>query len=147
MNGKLASENTLGGKAKSFRWRIDKECNIHIYRDFDTKKGPKKDYRKISSPDLGAVVDYVSTYKWHDLANNVATIKNGIEKEGIGRFLHDNLGWLPGDCQLASHLGAIFFKSGVWDYNGKKKGIKFKGKGTGWCKAVTKYYLKTNTVN
>ena len=142
MQGNLIFDNTLGGKAKSFRWKIDNECNLHIHRKFQTKTGTMEHSRIVSSVDLTAVINYVSADKWHDLANNIANINNGTEKEGVGRFLHETLGWPPSDCQLASHLGAMFFRSGVWDYNGKKRGIKFRGTGIDWCEAVTKYYLR-----
>ena len=143
MENNLVFEYTLGGKAKSFQWKIENDCTLHIYRKFKAKLGTIENYRAISSKDLNAVINYVSADKWHDLGNNVAKIKNGIEKEGIGKFLHETLKWPPADCQLASHIGALFFKSGVWNYNGKKKGIKFKGTGIDWCQSTIKYYKKT----
>jgi len=80
---------------------------------------------------------------WVPLANNVEKLKNREEKQGVGWFLYEHLGWSIMDSQLASHLGVILTLTGAWAYNGKKIGIEFRRLGNDWRSCVRDYYNKT----
>jgi hypothetical protein len=126
---------TFGGKAKSFWWKIDDGYNIHITRAFN---GANKivNTKLISPAETERLNNYMAQNGWVPLANNVEKLRSGEEKHGIGRFLYEQLGWSTTDSQLAGHLGVIFSLSGVWEYNGKKKGIEFRQLSKEWRNLV-----------
>jgi hypothetical protein len=136
---------TFGGKAKSFWWKIDEECNIQISRFFNNKTG-KPESKVISQRELNELDNYMQSDVFLPdyfvpLANNVEKLAKHQEKEGIGKFLFTHFNWSPTDCQLAGHLGVILSLSGAWEYNGKKRGIKFKS--IIKCNLVNDYYHKS----
>ena len=143
MGHSWADEDTLGGKAKTFQWKIDEDCTVSIKRVFHLESGTKENIKTVSSDELEKINAFVSSENWCHLANNVDKLRHGTEKEGIGKFLYDELGWNETDCQLASHLGPIFFMSGVWDYNGRKRGIMFKRMSMDWCRLIKRYYKRS----
>jgi len=59
---------------------------------------------------------------------------------GTNRFLFEKLNWSTTDCQLAGHLGVIFTISGVWEYNGMKRGIRFRKISNNWKDKIEGYY-------
>lgn len=134
--------HTLGGKSKIFNWRVDENFNIVINR---TINGVIRE-KTISEKELNYINNYVADDKWTDLANNVEKLKKNVEKEGLGKYLYNNLNWSISDSQLASHICAIFIGLGIWRYNGKKRGIKFIRKEADWKTQMTKkkYYISTN---
>lgn len=137
---------TFGGKAKSFWWKIDNGYNIHITRAFN---GANKivNTKLISPAETERLNNYMAQNGWVPLANNVEKLRSGEEKHGIGRFLYEQLGWSTTDSQLAGHLGVIFSLSGVWEYNGKKKGIEFRQLSKEWRNLVRGYYHRTITAD
>ena len=90
------------------------------------KRAFQKKVEQITTHEMDLIFDYVTHNKWYDLANSVSKIPDGTEKEGIGKFMFYNLGWDQTKSQLSSHLGAIFSRSGIWEYNGKIRGIQFR---------------------
>lgn len=126
--------NTLGCKAKDFWWKLDEDYNLHIIRKF--KGFEYLTTNIVTRKELDIVDAYVSQAEWVDLANNVEKLSNGTEKDGIDKFLCESLGWKVGDAQLASQLGAIFSLAGVWEFNGKTRGIQFKHRGKEWKVAL-----------
>lgn len=133
-------ERTLGSKEKPFYWKIDKEGNIFISRKFKNKQ--QYVIRKISTNELNELDNYLRDGSWKALANNVAKLRLGTEKAGIGKFLYEELGMSVTDAQLSSHLGAIFSKSGAWIFNGKQKNMEFKSNADDWAKVVREYYFR-----
>lgn len=126
-------ETTFGGKSKPFLWKIDEGCNIHIIRVFNLESGKKEMPKIVRVDDLNRLDEYMGDGNWKDLANNVEKLANGTEKLGIGKFLCNDLGWTTTDAQLSGHLGVIFSRSKVWEYNGKMRGMKFKRISNNWC--------------
>lgn len=151
INSDLGTEwvhsTTFGGKAKSFWWKIDEECNIQISRFFNNKTG-KPDSKVISQRQINELDNYMQSDVFLPdyfvpLANNVEKLAKHQEKEGIGKFLFSNFNWSPTDCQLSGHLGVILSLSGAWEYNGEKKGIKFKSIIKERCNLIKDYYHKS----
>lgn len=130
---------TFGGKAKSFWWKIDDGCNIHIMRAFSGANGTINT-KFINPAEIERLNSYMAPNEWVPLANNVEKLKNREEKKGIGRFLYEHMGWSIMDSQLASHLGVILTLSGAWEYNGKKIGIEFRRLSKDWRNCVRDYY-------
>jgi len=133
-------EHTLGGRAKEFYWRIDDQGNIYIKRKFRNMKRFRID--ELSVMQLELLDEYLSDGEWKALANNVAKLWLGKEKEGIGRFMYENFGLKESIAQLSSHLAAIFYKAGVWLHNGRKKNMEFKRITDNWIDLVKNYYSK-----
>jgi hypothetical protein len=117
-------EFTLGGKAKSFNWRIDDDFNLILKID--------KRYKTVSAEELDSIYSYVGTISWTDLANNVEKLNNNEEKDGLGKFLHEMLNWSASESMVASQIAAIFVRLQIWNYNGKKRGIRFKRAASNW---------------
>ncbi len=84
----------------------------------------------------------MSTDRWVPLANNVQKLTDRTEKEGIGKFMYEKFGWPVIDCQLAGHLGVIFFLAKAWHYNGKERGIEFMRKPNAGYQNIVNYYKK-----
>lgn len=135
-------ETTFGGKSKRFSWKIDDESNIHIKRIFDLENGTKEVKKITTAFELGQLDDYMKDGNWKSIANNVDKLAKGTEKVGIGVFLYNKLNWSGTDAQLSGHLGVIFYKAGVWDYNRKKRGIQHKRISDNWNESVRNYYEK-----
>lgn len=136
----FVKEHTLGGKAKEFLWKIEPDGAISIRREFKNLKVYIE--QTISAAELNRLDEYMRDGDWKPLANNVARLRRKEEKDGIGRFLYENLGLDESGAQLASQLGAIFSNSGAWLHNGKKRGMEFKRNTGDWAGVVTDYYRK-----
>jgi hypothetical protein len=130
---------TLGGKAKSFWWKINNNFTIYIKRKF--KNSISYTSVTISREDLEEVDEMMKHNQWVNLSNNVEKLKNSTEKNGLGKFLYEVLNWQVANAQLASQLAVIFSLSGAWKYNGLKRGMQFKKNNIDWKDRVMTYYL------
>jgi hypothetical protein len=128
---------TLGAKKKIFSWRLDSHGNIFIKRKFRKNRLPRID--KISCSHLDRLCLYMQNTKWNHLANRAVKLYMGTEKEGIGKFLY-RLRPDVSYAQLSSQLRAIFYISGVWEWNEQKRGMKFLLLSESWQEKTTKYY-------
>jgi hypothetical protein len=126
-----ATSNTLGFKEKLFKWRIDNN-KLEIYREM--KNGPE--CRNVTLFDLDHIHSYVSKNNWTHLANSVSKIPNGTEKEGIGKYMYEELRLPVSDAQLASHISALFCQAGIWVSNGVVKGMMFRKVKDDWKTAI-----------
>ncbi len=97
----------------------------------------------IDNIDLGHIHSYVSKNNWTHLANSVSKIPNGIEKEGIGKFMYEKLGLSVSDAQLASHISALFCQAGIWESNGVVKGMMFRKMQDDWQTALIDLYNRS----
>lgn len=129
--------HTLGTKEKAFSWRIDSRGNVFIKRKFRRTLFPRID--KISCSHLDRLHEFMQDREWKDLGNDAAKLYMGTEKDGIGKFLYRLRPEVP-YAQLSSQLAAIFYHSGVWEWNGQKKGMKFLLLPGGWQEKTMQYY-------
>ncbi|ALK06197.1 hypothetical protein SAMN02910340_02053 [Methanosarcina thermophila] len=128
---------TLGTKPKGFSWRIDNRGNLFIKRKFRNSHFPRID--KISCRHLDRLCEFMQDREWKALANNAAKLYTGTEKDGIGKFLyklHPEVSY----AQLSSHLGAIFYQAGVWEWNKEKRGMEFLLLSENWKEKTIEYY-------
>lgn len=130
---------TLGGKHKRFWWKINKDYSLEIIRKFNSGNG-KITLETFTEKEIKNIQQFINGSKI-PLANNVQKIKDGTEKEGLGKFLYENLNKNTTQAQLASHISTIFYNSGTWDYNGKKKDMLFWKKSEDWKNLLNSYYL------
>ncbi|MFA9556739.1 hypothetical protein ACERII_05515 [Evansella sp. AB-rgal1] len=132
------SSNTLGSKEKQFFWKFDsKDQTLSIKRTFTNGSVVEKVIQKDS---LDQMHSFVWKNEWVDLANNVEKLSTKTEKVGLGWFLHEHLHWPVVDAQLASHLAAIFTRAEIWEYNGLKRGMKFRSYSESWEDKLSNYY-------
>jgi hypothetical protein len=129
--------HTLGTKEKAFSWWIDSRGNIFIRRKFRKALFPRID--KISCSQLDKLQEYMQDKEWKSLANGAAKLDLGTEKDGIGKFLYMLRPEVP-YAQLSSQLAAIFYHSGVWEWNEQKKGMKFLLLSCNWKEKTAQYY-------
>ena len=137
--GEWVTSRTLGAKEKLFYWKIDNDGNLTIYRIFQS--GEK--YNTVTSQDLSRLNCYIKDAKWVPLANNVEKLNNGTEAAGLGTFLVNELRYPPADGQIASHLAALHYRAGIWDWNRKQKGMEFVHKKVDWKEALIEFYKKS----
>ncbi|SES95254.1 Glycosyltransferase involved in cell wall bisynthesis [Methanococcoides vulcani] len=131
---------TTLGRTKQFWWKIDSDLNLSISREFNSSNGNLKVDKLIMKDELSKLDDYMADDQWKGLSNNVEKLRNGTEKEGIGKFLYNELHWINKEAQLSSHIGSIFHQAGVWEYNGKKRGIQFRKVTDDWHMLMKSYY-------
>lgn len=129
---------TLGTQKKAFSWRIDSRGNVYIKRKFRKPLFPRID--KISCSHLDKLQEFMQDREWKDLANNAAKLYMGTEKDGIGKFLFRLRPEVP-YSQLSSQLAAIFYHSGVWEWNEQKRGMKFLLLSDNWKEKTMQYYM------
>ncbi|NPE29572.1 glycosyltransferase family 4 protein [Methanococcoides sp. SA1] len=127
------------GNSKKFWWKIDDDLNLSISREFNSLNGKLKVDKLITKDELRKLDDYMAEGQWKTLSNNVSKLRNGTEKEGIGKFLYNDLHWTNTEAQLSSYIGSIFYRAGVWEYNGKKRGIQFRRITDEWQKLMKSY--------
>jgi len=135
---------TLGGKAKSFWWKINDDLDITIKRKFNLSNGNLLNTVIFSRDELNDICEMIDHYdEWVPLANNVAKLGNGTEQDGLGRFIYNNFGNDLLKAQASSQLGPIFYSAGIWEWNQHKSGIKFKTIKQDWSTVVKSYYLSS----
>ncbi len=130
---------TLGGKHKRFWWKINKNYTLEIIRKFNSGNG-KIILETFTEEEIKKIQKFINHNKI-PLANNVQKLKNGTEKEGLGKFLYEKLNKNTTQAQLASHISTIFYNSGTWDYNEKKRDMLFWKKSEDWKNLLNSYYL------
>ena len=130
---------TLGGKHKSFWWKINKDYSLEIIRKFNSGNG-KIIFETFTEQEIQEIQKFINHNKI-PLANNVQKLTNGTEKEGLGKFLYEKLNKNTTQAQLASHISTIFYYSGIWDYNGRKRNMLFWKKSEDWKNLLNTYYL------
>ncbi|AKB28724.1 hypothetical protein MSSIT_2005 [Methanosarcina siciliae T4/M] len=132
-----SESHTLGTREKVFSWRIDSRGNIFIKRKFRNCRFPRID--KVSCNHLDKLQNFMQDREWKALANNAAKLYLGTEKEGVGKFLYRLRRDVP-YAQLASQLAAIYYHSGVWEWNEQKRGMKFLLLPGNWQEKTIQHY-------
>ncbi len=134
-NEKWLNNFTLG-KSKAFQWRVTENYNVEIKRDGIIG------IEVVTSKDIDTLQEYLKDADWHCLSNNVEKLHKNTEIKGIGWFLYNKCGYTPTQAQLSSHIGALFSAIGIWKWNNKKRGIKFRQKSIVWKPLIKEQYKK-----
>ncbi len=129
--------DTTLGHGGLFNWLIEATGSIEIRRRFVGGQVTVNIYSKDELEQLNA---FVAEREWAALANDVEKLHHGTEKEGLGQFLKEVLGMSVAAAQGASQLAAIFVKAGVWEDNGRKRGMAFRCAKTDWQVSLKAYY-------
>ncbi|WP_196891138.1 hypothetical protein [Aureivirga marina] len=117
---------TLGAKKKIFNYQISQDGSICIWRKFKSDEEPRSDI--FSKEELKHIFKKLEKLgNPFFLANSVSKLKDGEEKEGIGKIVYDyemNQNSTT-KAQATSQLVAIFYELGILSTNGKKRNIEF----------------------
>jgi hypothetical protein len=126
---------TLGGKAKEFEWKYDGE-KIIISREFG--KLHNNIQTEFTNNEISLILSYIKYKGKAYLSNSVSKLQDGTEKDGIGKFIYENIKSDTTFAQTASQLVSIFVKANILEYNGKKRNMEFWLVDEEWEKALLK---------
>lgn len=129
--------DTTLGHGGLFNWLIDVTGTVEIRRRFVGGQITVNLYRKA---DLDQLTAFVAGREWTALASDVQKLHHGTEKEGLGQFLKETLGMSVAAAQGASQLAALFVRAGVWEDNGRRRGMAFRCLNADWQGTVESYY-------
>lgn len=132
------------GKFNNFWWKLDDNFQLHIFRKFKNKN--RNDMNEwfqtvVNAEEIDKLDTYMNDGHWKCLGSGI-TARKGNADESIGKFLSSELNWSISNVFLAGHIGSIFYKAGIWGYNGKSKGIQFRKIRDNWRELLKAYYLK-----
>ncbi len=112
---------THGGKSREFIWRLnDNIINIR------NENGIEHAYV------LNEIIEIIKWLKnsfqdeWFPLANNVALMGRKKEKDGLGTAILNLTPKNITHAQGASYLGVVLDEIGIFEWNAKIKGIKWR---------------------
>ncbi|MEZ0538081.1 hypothetical protein [Fibrella arboris] len=141
-----AKDNTLGGKAKEFYWKMDDTNSLHISRLFKNKEDLRQHDVEFSAPQLDLIMAYVEEAEIVRLGNSVSKLTDGSEKEGLGRFILESLNLPLTTAQASSQIATLFVQAAIWQLE-RKGGMQFKANKVSWKELLRNYYNRgTNTV-
>lgn len=112
---------THGGRYRKFKCYADGQ-----YITIENDKGRKHIYEMGEIQKILKELLSIFGSEWFPLANNVELLWRGEEKEGLATSI---LKYSPGDiahAQGSSYLGVVLEYVGIFEWNGKKKGIKWR---------------------
>ncbi|MBL7223490.1 MAG: hypothetical protein ISS72_06545 [Candidatus Brocadiae bacterium] len=122
-----AEEQTLGGRARTFWWRLEPDGALTLRRIESAPKGPRGYHeRRIARHELDRLAEFMADSQWHPLAAGAQAIRAGAPPHGIGACLHAQLGWSATATSLASHLATVLVAARLWEWNGQRKGMQFR---------------------
>lgn len=121
MKEKWNNCETLGGKQKEFAWKYDKNKGLIIKRIISDNIVTTS----FTEEEINKIIVYISNSKQVKLANSVTKLQNKNEKDGLGKFVYEELDRDISDAQAVSQLAAILVNEGILGYNGRKRGMEF----------------------
>lgn len=119
---------TLGAKQKTFAWIYDEE-KITIKRTVGNGLVLVNEFTDL---EIDKIIEFIKVMGETSLANSVSKMKDGTEKDGLGKFIFEELKRDISSAQASSQLIAIFYDAGIIYTNEKVKGIKFWIKDEDW---------------
>ncbi|WP_343766563.1 hypothetical protein [Clostridium malenominatum] len=127
---------------KTFLWSYDGQ-KIVVLKEF--KSG--KEYKYVfSNSEINKILSYIEKSGKVSLANSVSKLQDGTEKEGIGKYIYDNINKDSGVAQTASQLVAIFYNANVLYYNNKKKGMEFWINNINWQERILNFMHERKSI-
>ena len=117
---------TLGGRAADFWWRADPLGNLALRRTARTGQTHAAKGRLVQREELTALLAWMADREWVLLECLPPKLRDGTAKEGMGRFLCDDLGWPAAEAPFASHIAAVLTAAEILTWNGKRRGMAFR---------------------
>lgn len=112
---------THGGKAKHFKWSCQQGQVLIKNEDGKTHEYSIKEITRVLTrlfEDFG--------HKWIPLANNVQKMYVGTEISGLGSTIYNLRAGDIFHAQGASYLGVVLEEAGLFEWNGRVRGIKWR---------------------
>lgn len=129
MSMKWIDSKTLSSKKKEFKWKYDDLSGLEIERVF---KGDIVSTTIFSNRDIERIIDFVFENEDVKLSNSIDKLRDGTEKDGLGKFVYEELGKSISDAQAVSQLAAILVDVNILEYNGVSRNMEFKLKHINW---------------
>lgn len=129
---------TLGGKAKEFKWDYNGEKVIISRKVGKLQNNIQSEF---TNNEISLILSYIKHKGNIELSNSVSKLQDGTEKDGIGKFIYENIKSDTTLAQAASQLASIFVNANILSYNGKKRNMEFWLLDEEWEKALHKYLL------
>ncbi|MBU3144608.1 hypothetical protein [Clostridium sp. CF012] len=140
MDNNWLQGNTLGGKEKYFWWLYDGE-KITIKRKI--KNNPDC-ITQLSNNQVDMLMLYIKQSGRTPLANSMTKIEDGTEKDGIGKYIYNDIIKDKRVAQSASQLVSIFHRINVLHYNGKKRNMEFWINNMNWKEIILSFMKQLN---
>jgi len=112
---------TRGGRAIKFNYEYTNAC-ISIINE----KGRVDHFENNKTEEILTSLYHQFGNDWFPLANNVERLGNGTEIPGLGRTILDAYPCNIEQAQAASYLGPIMEDMGLFEWNGKARGIAWR---------------------
>lgn len=125
-----------GRKAKHFRWSVVDGVVV-----IENENGLVHRYAVTEVHKIVCALHQQFGDRWIRLANNVERMYHGTERAGMGCAIY---AMCPGDtfhAQGASYLGVVLEEAGVFEWNGRAKGIAWRILGAPAGEQVLHQYL------
>ena len=119
-------ERTIGTKGTAFWWRADVLGNLVVRRLTQTGALKQKTARMVSRDDLVRLVAWLADREWVALESDPRKLRNGTAREGIGPFLHEELGWPPSYVVFASYVVTVLVRADVLAWDGRRREMRFR---------------------
>lgn len=119
-------ETTLSGQARDFWWRRDPDGGLTVLRRVKAGRGRHRDQTQtLAAAELDRLLAFMADGAWHRAATSALT-RPGAEPDSIAVFFHRELGWTIHACAVAAHLAVVLLHAGLWEWDGRKKGMAFR---------------------
>lgn len=120
MNNNWLQSNTLG-RGKRFWWFYDGE-KITIEKEI---KNMPNWIINFTNDEIDMLIAYINQSGRVSLSNSMTKLEYGTEKDGIGKYIYNNIKKDKRVAQSASQLVSIFHNINVLHSNGKKNNMEF----------------------
>lgn len=130
---------TLSRK-KPFLWYYDRE-KIIIKREF---KNNYKRQDEFYNYQIDMIIQYIAANDKVYLSNNVDTVRKGTEKDGIGKYIYENIKKDLYFQQSSSQLVSILYNANILFYNIEKNNMKFWIKDLNWKRKIVDFIETSN---
>jgi len=114
-------EETFGNKRIRFAWSLDSRGNVA----FRIGAAPGAS-RCLPREDLERIQGFMADRSWHPASRYVEKKLGDRAKRSIEDFGRGELGWDTRCAKTVPHLCAIFTRSGLWDWNERRKVMAFR---------------------
>ena len=114
-------EETLGNKRVRFGWSLDSRGDVA----FRIGAAPGAT-RRLPRENLERIQEFMADRAWHAASRHVEKLLGDQAKRSIEDFGRGELGWDTRGAKTVPHLCAIFTRSGLWDWNERRKVMAFR---------------------
>lgn len=134
---------TLSRK-KPYDWYYDGE-NLTIKRKFRIKDEIRDIEDTFSNYQIDMIMEYIKENGEVYLSNSVSGVRDGTAKDGIGKFIYDNLKQNTTFQQSSSQLVSIFYYADILSFTKEKNTMKFNIKNSNWREKLLNFISRSKS--